>query len=74
MITHMNRPRRRTERPVPPLGFTPKNLGGIVVSVAAAVVLLPAIGLKAAAGAVRTAKGNAPENHELRPPFYGWND
>lgn len=74
MITLMHDGRRRNSRPERPAGFRPADFGWTALSVAAAAVLLPAIGMKAAAEALRAAKGNAPENPELRPPFYGWND
>ena len=74
MITLMHDGRRRNYRPERPAGFSPEDLGWTFLSIAAAAVLLPAIGLKAAAGALIPAKGNAAENPDLRPPFYGWND
>ena len=52
MITLMHDGRRRNSRPDRPAGFSPEDLGWTVLSVVAAVVLLPAIGLKAAAGAL----------------------
>jgi len=73
MITQMNADRRRRGRPVPPLGITSQNVGGLMLSTLAALILLPAIGIKGVVKAFVPAK-SAPANPDLRPPFYGWND
>jgi hypothetical protein len=74
MITLMHDGGRRNSRPERPAGLSPEDLGWTVLSVVAAAVLLPAIGLKAAAGALLPSKGKANGQSDLRPPFYGWND
>lgn len=56
MITLMHDRGWRNSRPERPSGFSPEDLGWTVLSVVAAVVLLPAIGLKAAAGALLQGK------------------
>ena len=56
MITLMHDGRRRNSRPERPAGLSPEELGWTVLSVVAAIVLLPAIGLKAAAGALIPSK------------------